>query len=139
MRLFAIAAAVACLPHSIVVAQGPFAPLSVVVPDKATASLLPALPNGSRLGVLLRNENESEEVVHSRAFKLRFATHFVYCSECESPLSAIYRERLQNHGAVVIDLRTLSRAELAILLKPRARLRRQHSDGLPLANLFQQH
>ena len=131
IRMFALAGAIACLMHCIVVAGEPFAQLSVVVADDATASLLPPLRQDARLSVLFPNKRESIEVIDSRALKLRFATYFVYCSGCETPISAMYRERLQNHGAVVIDLRTFKQVKSGTS-------RGQHTDDLSLANLFQQ-
>lgn len=118
-RLLPLLIAIVLAPQINVIAEDPAGVLSLVVADDVTASLLPPLAEDAKLCVLLRGDDESDEVVHSRAFKLRLATHFIYRSECESPLSAIYRERLQNHGAVVIDLQEFSESELSPLLKLR--------------------
>ena len=106
VRLILLVTAISCLSQLKATAEEPCR-LFVAVPDASTAALLPPLPKGARLSVLTHKEEEAEETIHARAHGLRFATHFVYCSGCEAPLSAIYRERLQNHGAVVIDLRTI--------------------------------
>lgn len=138
MRQLTLATAMVFLLPSTVIAAEPLARLSVVVPDDVTAALLPPLPKEAKLGVLVHDASEPMEATHSRAFKLRFATHFVYCSGSESTLTAIYRERLQNHGAVAIDLRSLSPSELTALLKPVRLLKPQSTGGRTFAHLFPQ-
>ena len=88
MRLCSLAFVVTCCCGTPAVAKVPFARFAVVVSDDATASLLPPLPKGTQRSVLLRKERESEQVIHSRAIKLRYATHFVYRSGRETPMSA---------------------------------------------------
>lgn len=131
MRLLTLLIAIVVAPQINVIAENPADGLSLVVADDVTASLLPPLAGDAKLCVLLRGDDEPEEVVHSRAFKLRLATHFIYRSESESPLSAIYRERLRNHGAVVIDLRGFAESELSLHFKLRDPLPTQPSGLSP--------
>ncbi len=132
----AICVAIGVLPTNFSVAQQPPTSLTVVVPDGTIASLLPPMPEGSTVCVLVRNGAEREDVIHSRAFKMRLATHFIHCSNCESHMTAIYRERLQNHGAIVIDLRTFPRSKLPVLLQAQVQSASKTSDGLSLSYLF---
>ena len=114
-RSILFVAALACLPHLSVHAAEPRSGWLVAVSDQATASLLPPLPKGAKLGVLVAKNDDSEDSVHARAYQLRFATHFVYRSDSETPISAMYRERLRNHGATVIDLRrTAARSRVGV-------------------------
>lgn len=76
----------------------------VVAANRATASAIPPLPVGTKLLVLIQHEDEPDDVVHQRALAMRHATHFVILSGQETPLSAMYRERLANQGAVAITL-----------------------------------
>ena len=108
LRCIALVALVACLLRTSAVAEEPPA-LLIVAADQHTKSLIRPLPTGARLVVLIHDENEAFEAVDSRALAVRFATHVVYDSRRETTLSAIYRERLQNHGAIPIDLRVASK------------------------------
>lgn len=76
----------------------------VVAADRATASAIPPLPVGTQLLVLLQDDDEPEDAIHQRALAMRHATFFVILSGQETPLSAMYRERLTNQGAVAITL-----------------------------------
>ncbi len=76
----------------------------VVASDWATASALPSLPVSTKLLVLFQDKDEAEEVIHTRALTMRHATHFIYLSGQESLLSAMYRERMTNQGAIAINL-----------------------------------
>ena len=136
MRILSLFAAIACLVCGSVTGQDPPASLLMVVSNNATASMLPPLPDGAKMSVLVRSSTEPEEILHSRAFKLRSATHFVYRSGWESPLGAMYRERLRNHGAVIIDLRTFSQADMSALLKRSEPSEPERSGSLSLANNF---
>ena len=138
MRLLTLLIAIVLAPQIHVIAEDPSEGLSLVVADDVTASLLPPLTGDAKLCVLLRGDDEPEQVVHSRAFKLRLATHFIYRSESESPLSAIYRERLRNHGAVVIDLRSFAESEVSSHFKLRDPLPTQPS-SLSLTKLLLGH
>jgi len=135
----AICVAIAVLPTHLSVAERPPTSLTVVVPDRAIASLLPPLPEGSTVCVLVRNGTEREDVIHSRAFKMRLATHFIHCSHCESHMTAIYRERLQNHGAMVIDLRSFPRSKLPGLLQAQVQSVSKTSDDVSLSYLSPRH
>jgi hypothetical protein len=77
----------------------------VVASDRFAALLLPQLPANTKLVVLIQDEREPDEIIHARALAMRHATHFVYFGGQESPLSALYRERLVTQGAVAVDLR----------------------------------
>ena len=81
---------------------------TMVVADSASAAFLQSLPSGVALGVLIQDEFEDYEVVNARAFAMRHATFVVYLGGQESPLSALFLERLQTHGVVAIDLRKLA-------------------------------
>ncbi|MEM8670924.1 MAG: hypothetical protein AAGG48_25575 [Planctomycetota bacterium] len=90
---------------------------SVVVADQATASMLPELPWGSKLSVLMPKKSESDAAIHSRARRLTSATHFIYCGSTgvEPTILSMYRERFRNQGAVVVDVRSLPRKKLIAL------------------------
>lgn len=76
----------------------------VVAANRTTASAIPSLPAGAKLLVLIQDDDEPEDAIHNRALAMRNATHFVTLSGQETPLSAMYRERLTNQGAVAITL-----------------------------------
>ncbi|MCC9645230.1 hypothetical protein LOC71_23370 [Rhodopirellula sp. JC740] len=78
--------------------------LSVVAATPNAAAMLPPLPQGSRMVVLLENDGDSIETINRRALSMKDATHFVYLPGDESILTAMYRERLQSRGAVPVAL-----------------------------------
>jgi hypothetical protein len=80
---------------------------AVIVSDQVAASMLSSLPTGSGsvICVLQQRMHEPDEVIDARALALRDATHYIYHSEYESLRSAMYRQRLQAHGAIAVDLR----------------------------------
>jgi hypothetical protein len=92
-----------CLHGLVVLADYP-ASAVVVAADRAAASALPALPDNVKLLVLIQNDDEPHALIHTRALAMRDATHFVYLGDSVSSLSAMYRERLANQGAVTINL-----------------------------------
>ena len=81
---------------------------TVVVADSASAAYFESLPIGVALGVLIQDATDDYEVVNARALAMRHATFVVHHSGQESPLSAMFIERLKMHGVVAIDLRKLA-------------------------------
>jgi len=105
LRLTLLTALLWCATqHCLVTVADEPASAVVVAADRATASAIPPLPVGTQLLVLIQDEDEPDDVIHKRALAMRYATHFVTLNGQESPLSAMYRERLTNHGAVAITL-----------------------------------
>jgi hypothetical protein len=104
LRLIAFAAFTVCLATSVAVA-GESTKLLIIAKDRHTASALSPLPENAELAVLIEDVKASFESVNSRALKMRYAMSFVSVNGFGSPWSAIFRERLQNHGAIAIDLR----------------------------------
>ena len=79
-------------------------PRTIVLADRATADLLPSLRRSVDVEVLIQDDNEPDYLVERRALKLRSARHYVYRSTQETPLSALYRERLTAQGVLPIDI-----------------------------------
>jgi len=86
IRIGLLVAAIGCFSGGIGTAGDPAAAV-VVVSDRGTASLLECVPKDSVLVVLIETNEDVYDVVNARALKLRHATHFVYHSGRESPLS----------------------------------------------------
>ena len=95
--------------------------LLIVAADSRAAQQLPAIPATARVQILIQAADESIDCINARAVSLRNATHFVYDSTRESLTVSLYRERLQNQGAVVIDLST-DRATPLRRFPPKARV-----------------
>jgi hypothetical protein len=92
--------------HPTLAAAAEPARLLVVVENHHVAATLPPLPDEAAVAILIEHEGEPFDAINARALKMRGASHVIYSGGCESLLSAIFRERLQNHGAVAIDVRT---------------------------------
>lgn len=107
-RIVAVVAFTAWLAANSAFAEEPTR-LLVVAEDPRVAAMLPPLPEHVTLAVLIESRDEAFDAIDARALKMRHAHFFVYLSDLESTVSAIFRERLQNHGAVAIDLRTVLR------------------------------
>ena len=106
-RFIALVTLIACFSTNAVAAESP-SYLLIVAADQPTASLIRPPRRDARLSVLIHDENDSFELINARALAVRFATHVVYDSSRATTLSEIFRERLQNHGAIPIDLRAAS-------------------------------
>lgn len=78
--------------------------LSVVLADQLTASSMPPLPPGTTAVVLIEHQDDDARTIEARAIAMRHATHFVYVPGRETPLSAMYRQRLTAQGATPIAL-----------------------------------
>ena len=78
--------------------------LSVALADRVTASSLPPLPPGTHAAVLIQHDDDDAAAIEARAIAMRHATHFVYAPGRETPLSAMYRQRLTAQGATPIAL-----------------------------------
>jgi hypothetical protein len=108
LRFIAFVAVTTCLANPVVVAGEP-AQVLIVAADRPTAAVIPPLTKNARLGVLNQDENEPFDAINARALSMRYATHFIHASDLGSTLSAIFRERFVNQGAVAIDLRAISK------------------------------
>jgi hypothetical protein len=80
--------------------------LSVVLADHVTASSMPPLPIGTPAAVLIEHDDDDVGTIEARAIAMRHATHFVYFPRAETPLSAMYRQRLTAQGAIPVALPT---------------------------------
>lgn len=103
IRCIALVALTAWLSANSV--AGEPAQLLVVAEDHQVAAALAPLPEGITLAVLIEDHNQSFEAINSRALTMRHARHLIHSGQCESTVSAIFRERLQNHGVGLIKLR----------------------------------
>ncbi|TWT96587.1 hypothetical protein [Neorhodopirellula pilleata] len=80
--------------------------LSVVLADHVAASSMPPLPPGTPAAVLIEHDDDDVGIIEARAIAMRHATHFVYVPRNETPLSAMYRQRLTAQGAIPVALPT---------------------------------
>lgn len=76
----------------------------IVVPDRGLVEEVSSRFPGSCIGVLEQATCESYEVVNARAWQWRNAKYLVYDASTESTRSALFRERLQSHGVIAIQL-----------------------------------
>lgn len=100
-RLTVLAAA--CLYGAAASADDPPVRL-LAVANHQVASLLPPVPPGTSIAVLIHDQRDSDAAVNARALAMRHATHFVSDCDNASLLTQLFRERLINHGAIPITL-----------------------------------
>ncbi len=79
----------------------------VVVPDPALATEVTARIPGVRVAVLQIHPAEPDTIINERALALRNATYFLFDESNDSPRAAMFRERLQSQGVMVINFRQL--------------------------------
>ena len=82
--------------------------ITIVVTDPRLAAKVSAKVPGLRVGVLEIQADEPDEVINARAVAWRNATHLLFDHSTESLRSAMFRERLQMHGVVAINIRSNS-------------------------------
>jgi hypothetical protein len=78
----------------------------VIVADAELATFIANRLEHATLATLIRDPSDTYDAVNQRAILLRDARYYLYLSKNESPLSGIFRERLQAQGAIAIDLQT---------------------------------
>jgi len=79
-------------------------PIVIAVANQELASrLLPSIHSDFRLSVLDASDEGDISLLNQRALAIRTARLFVYESDGESLLQALYRERLVQHGVKTID------------------------------------
>ncbi|MEM6979282.1 MAG: hypothetical protein AAF539_06395 [Planctomycetota bacterium] len=84
-------------------------PALIIAADHNLVPTLPAMPSETELVVLLEDLDDIEttfEAINLRALQFRHASHFFYQSGREPSYLPIVRERLRNHGVILVDLRT---------------------------------
>ncbi len=77
----------------------------IVFSNPAVAALLSGCVVPAPIAFLERCRNESDDQVALRSRTLLRASCVIYDSRNESPRAAMFRERLANQGAVMIDVR----------------------------------
>ena len=80
--------------------------LFVIVPDQEMAIAVAKHLPGMRFGILQEQMNEADEKFNERAVALQDATHLIFDPRDDTPRLAMFRERLQMQGVVVISLRS---------------------------------
>jgi hypothetical protein len=76
----------------------------VGVPDLNLAAEVSEILPGIRIGVIEVHADEPDAIVDARAIALQEASHLLFDGSKESPRLAMFRERLEAHGVVAINI-----------------------------------